>query len=68
MKYLIFLQAIRDFYIFVGRGYVTNAKVHQGFRDDKNVEEHCFTFNTSSNILEKNKHRVVWNNKLKRSR
>ena len=27
-KYLIFLQAVRDFYIFVGGSSVTNAKVH----------------------------------------
>ena len=46
---------------------MTNAKVHQGFRDDKKIEKHCSTFNTSSNIYEK-KHRVVQNNKLKRSR
>ena len=46
---------------------MTNAKVHQEFRDDKKIEKHCSTFNTSSNIYEK-KHRVVQNNKLKRSR
>ena len=46
---------------------MTNAKVHQGFRDDKKIEKHCSTFNTSSNIYEKN-HRVVQNNKFKRSR
>ena len=46
---------------------MTNAKVHQGFCDDKKIEKHCSTFNTSSNIYEK-KHRVVQNNKLKRSR
>ena len=46
---------------------MTHAKVHQGFRDDKKIEKHCSTFNTSSNIYEK-KHRVVQNNKLKRSR
>ena len=43
---------------------MTNVKVHQGFRDDKKIEKHCSTFNTSSNIYEK-KHRVVQNNKLK---
>ena len=32
---------------------MTNAKVHQGFRNDKKVEEHCSTFNTSSDIEEK---------------
>ena len=46
---------------------MTNTKVHQGFRDDKKIEEHCPTLNTSSNIYEK-KYRVVENNKLKRSR
>ena len=34
-------------------GSVTNTKVHQGFLDDKKVEEHCSTFNASSNIEEK---------------
>ena len=29
---------------------MTNAKAYQGFRDDKKIEEHCFTFNASSNI------------------
>ena len=33
---------------------MTNAKVHQGFRNDKKIEKHCSTFNTSSNINEKN--------------
>ena len=28
---------------------MTNAKVHQGFRDDKKVEEHCIIFNMSFN-------------------
>ena len=32
---------------------MTNAKVHQGYRDDKKFEEHCFTFNASSNFKEK---------------
>ena len=32
---------------------MTNAKVHQGFRDDKQIEKHCSTFNTSSNIYKK---------------
>ena len=31
---------------------MTNAKVHQGLRDDKKIEKHCSTFNTSSNIYE----------------
>ena len=31
---------------------MTNAKVHY-FHDDKKVEEHCSTFNASSNILKK---------------
>ena len=31
---------------------MTNTKVHQGFRNDKKVEKHCSTFNTSSNIYE----------------
>ena len=35
-------------FLLVG-GSVTSAKVHH-FRDDKKVEEHCFTFNTSFNI------------------
>ena len=35
-KYLILLQAIRDFKIFVSEGSVTNAKVHQGLRNEKN--------------------------------
>ena len=52
-KHLIFLQTIRDFQIFVSGGYVTNAKVHQGFRDDKKIEKHYSTFNPSSNIYEK---------------
>ena len=47
--YLIFLSAICDFLIFVSGGSMTNAKVHQGYCDDKKVEEHCSTFNTSSN-------------------
>ena len=51
-KYLIFLQTVCDFQIFVSGGFVTNAKVHQGFRDDKKIEKHCSTFNTSSNIIE----------------
>ena len=38
---------------------MTNAKVYQGFCDDKKVEEHCSTFNTSSDIYEKNKYKVV---------
>ena len=46
---------------------MTNAKVHQGFRNDKKIEKHRSTFKTSSNIYEE-KHRVVQNNKLKRSR
>ena len=32
---------------------MTNAKVHQGIRDDKKIEKLCSTFNTSSNIYEK---------------
>ena len=52
-KDLIFLQAIRDLYIFVAGGSVTNAKVHQGFRNDEKVEEHCSTLSTSFTILEK---------------
>ena len=32
---------------------MTNAKVHQGLRDDKKIEKHCSTFNTNSNIYEK---------------
>ena len=32
---------------------MTNAKVHQGFGDDKKIKKHCFIFNTSSNIYEK---------------
>ena len=54
---------------------MTNATVYQGFLDHKKIEKHCSTFNTSSNINEKKssniyekKHRVVQNNKLKRSR
>ena len=35
---------------FLLRDSVTNAKVHGGFCNDKMVEEHCSTFNTSSNI------------------
>ena len=31
---------------------MTNAKVHQGFRDDRKIEKHCSTFNTNSNIYE----------------
>ena len=31
-------------------GSVTNAKVHYVFCDDKKIEKHCSTFNTSSNI------------------
>ena len=49
-KYLIFLQAIRDFLTFVGGGFVTNAKVRRGLRDDKKIKEHSFIFNTSSDI------------------
>ena len=45
-----FLQAICDFKIFVSGELVSNVKVHQRFRDDKKVEEHCSTFNKSSNI------------------
>ena len=29
---------------------MTNAKLHLGFRDDKKVEKHCSTFDTSYNI------------------
>ena len=29
---------------------MTNAEVHKGFRDDKKIEKHCSTFNTSSDI------------------
>ena len=29
---------------------MTNAKVHSGLRDDKKIEKHCSTFNTSSDI------------------
>ena len=32
---------------------MTNAIVHQGFRDDIKIEKHCSIFNTSSNIYEK---------------
>ena len=32
---------------------MTKAKVHYGFRDDKKIEKHCSTFNTSYNIYEK---------------
>ena len=39
-------------FLLVG-GSVTNAKVHKRFRDDKKIEKHCSTFNTSSNISEK---------------
>ena len=31
---------------------MTKAKAHQGFLDDKKIEKHCSTFNTSSNIYE----------------
>ena len=48
-----FLTAICDFKIFVSGGSVTNVKVNQGFGNDKKVEEHCSTFNTSTNIYEK---------------
>ena len=36
-------------FLLVG-GFMTNAKVRQGFCNDKKVEEHCSTLNTSSNI------------------
>jgi len=39
-KYLIFLGVIRFFSIFVSGCSMTNAKVYQGFHDDKKVEEH----------------------------
>jgi len=39
MKYLIFLQVICVFKDFLW-GSMTNAKVYQGFLDDKKVEEH----------------------------
>jgi len=39
-KYLIFLRVIRFFSIFVNGCSMTNAKVYQGFHDDKKVEEH----------------------------
>jgi len=41
-KYLIFLQVIRVFQILVIGCSMTmaNAKVYQGFHDDKKVEEH----------------------------
>ena len=29
---------------------MANAKVYQGFRDDKKIEKHCSAFNTSSDI------------------
>jgi len=37
MKYLFFLQVI---HFFFNGGSMTNAKVYQGFHDDKKVEEH----------------------------
>ena len=37
-------------FLLGGKGFVTNAKVYQGFRDDKKIEKHCSTFNRSSNI------------------
>jgi len=40
---MIFLQALDVFKIFVKGGSMTNAKVYQGFNDDKKVEEHCPT-------------------------
>jgi len=40
MKYLIFLQVVCVFQIFVNRGSMTNAKVYQGFHNDRKVEEH----------------------------
>jgi len=36
-KYLIFLQVIRVFKIFVDGGSMRNAKVYRGFHDDKKV-------------------------------
>jgi len=36
-KYLIFLQVIRVFQFFNG-GSMTNAKVYQGFHDDKRLK------------------------------
>jgi len=41
LKYLVFLQVISVFYIFVNGGSMTSAKVYQRFHDDKKVEEHC---------------------------
>ena len=29
---------------------MTNAKVHQEFHDDKEIEEHCSIFNASSTM------------------
>jgi len=46
-NYLIILEVIRPFKIFVNGGSMTNAKVYQGFHDDKKVEEHWFTQHTS---------------------
>jgi len=42
MKYLIFLQEINISLIFVNGVSITNAKVYQGFHNDKKVEEHRF--------------------------
>jgi len=40
MKNLIFFQVIRFFQIFVNGVSMTNAKVYQGFHDDKKDNEH----------------------------
>ena len=39
-----FLTSSSCFLNFVSGGSMTNAKVYQGFHDDKKVEEHWFKF------------------------
>ena len=46
---------------------MTNAKVHSGLRDDKKLKSTVLN-STRVPISKKKKHRVVRNNKLKRSR
>ena len=41
-------------FLLVG-GSVTNANVHQGFRDDRKVEERCSAFNPSCRLISKKK-------------
>jgi len=50
-KYLIFLQVLRVSLVLHNGGSMTNAKVCQGFHDDKKVEEHCINIPLQLKIM-----------------